>query len=233
MKKKICAVLLSVGVAAAVMLSACGQKEAESNQQEEAAPVEAEETAEEQLEQPAVEAPEGEMPSSIRVYGQVKEINEGTILIENTNEDEQYQQIVLNVSEETLILDAAGAEEKTIEDIKNAETLYAYVSPAMTRSIPPMSNAEVIFCGIKDELSVPEYADIVSVEEKEDGSVSLTTNRDIIYHVNNDVEILDFATGEKLTVSALKEGSRVLAWYQIVLQSFPAQTTPSKMMVFQ
>lgn len=172
--------------------------------------------------------------SSIRVYGSVQEMNDGKIFIKNDNQNDMYNQVILNVSEETKILDAVNAEEKTVADITAGEALYAYVSPMMTRSMPPMSNAEMIICDIPADFAAPEYAEIVSVTTEADGRISLLTNRDMIYWVGEgaDTEILDYETGEKVDVSSIKEGSRVLAWYQLVLESFPGQTTPNKIIVF-
>lgn len=172
--------------------------------------------------------------SSIRVYGSVQEMNDGQISIQNDNPNDMYNQIVLNVTEETQILDAVNAEIRTMDDIEAGEVLYAYVSPVMTRSMPPISNAELIICDIPADFGAPEYAKIDEVITEADGRIGLWTDRDIIYWVGEgaDTEILDFATREKIDVASIKEGSKVLAWYRIALQSLPAQTTPDKIIVF-
>lgn len=247
--------LLCTTLMSAALLTACaktteapaesGASAVEEAEQTEAATeegTEMEETAatEETTELPAADAPAaptagpeaGAALSSIRVYGVVKEMQDGMIYIENDNPNDMYGQINLNVTEETLILDAVDAETKTIADIEKGDTLYAYVSPAMTRSLPPMSNAELILCDIPQDIGVPEYAEIIAVQNGENG-ISLETNREIIYHISEETEIIDFATGESADVSKITEGSKVLAWYQIVLQSLPAQTTPDKIMIME
>lgn len=245
----ICTVLMS-----AVLFTACAgttkapadvkETAAEETEQPEAAAEEGTEmgetaVTEETAEAPAADAPAapttepgaGKALSSIRVYGVVKEMRDGMIYIENTKQNDMYGEINLNVTEETMILDAVNAETKTIEDIQIGDTLYAYVSPAMTRSLPPMSNAELILCNIPQDIGAPEYAEIVAVQNAEKG-ISLETDREIIYHISEETEITDFTTGESVDASSITEGSRVLAWYQIVLQSLPAQTTPYKLIVF-
>lgn len=251
--KKMITLLCAVFMLGA-LLTACGQS-AETPQEPQ--PVDTEQEVMEGVEEPeeaveteenaeAAEVPEAEAPAAvgpsvdggeemgttIRVYGQVKEMSENTVFIANDNPNDMYGQIILNVTEDTLIPDAVSADVKTVEDIGTDEVLYAYVSPAMTRSLPPMSNAELIFCDIPSDIGVPEYAEVVSITTGEDGKVSPETNRDIIYHLGEETEIADFATGESIDASAIEEGSKVIAWYQIVLQSLPAQTTPTKIVVF-
>lgn len=245
MKRKMNVALLLAGAAAGVLLSACNQKEENADTAEAVVSIEKEavqaeepqaevsEDKETKQQMDEIDMPISEAPDDVRVYGQIKEILEGQILIENDNEKDPYRQILLNISDDTMILDAVNAEEKTLEDMKNGETLYAYVSLAMTRSLPPMSNAEVIFCGIPSDTAAPEYAGIVSIEKSEDGSYRLITNRDIIYHVNEETEILDFTSREKMEASQIAEGDKVIAWYQIVMESFPAQTAPAKMIVMR
>lgn len=241
MKKRNTLILASIGLIVSLLLTACGQQIqeepiAEMSTAVETLPTEVEEESEadtievEETEAVSTEE-ENVMPDSIRVYGKVKEISDRGIFIENDNPNDAYKQIILNVSEDTLILDAVNAEVRTIEDIADGETLYAYVSPAMTRSLPPISNAELIFCDIPIDFAAPEYAEILRVSTGE-GRTSLETNRDIIYHIGEEIEIIDFTTGEKTDVSSIKEGSKVIAWYQIVMESFPAQTYPYKIMVF-
>lgn len=229
-------VLCSMLLMALMLMGGCGSKTEEVLSETESvleSGTETEtETAAESTDQPA-SVPVQEA-SSIRVYGSVKEIGDGKIFIENDNANDMYQQIVLNISGETKILDAVDAQERAAEDIEVGEVIYAYVSPAMTRSIPPISNAELILCDIPADFGVPEYAEIVTVTEEADGRISLLTNRDMIYWIGAgaETEILDFSTGEKTDASSIQEGSKVLAWYQIVLQSFPGQTTPHKIIVF-
>lgn len=188
------------------------------------------ETASEDTQQPAADSTQ-EM-SSIRVYGSVQEMNDGQISIQNDNPHDMYGQIILNVTEETQILDAVNAETRTIADIEAGEVLYAYVSPVMTRSMPPISNAELILCDIPADFGAPEYAEVDEIIAEADGRIGLWTNRDIIYWTDPNMEILDFVSREKIDVASIKEGSKVLAWYRIALQSLPAQTTPDKIIVF-
>ncbi len=180
------------------------------------------------------ESQEGEeMPDSIRVYGQVKELTEDSVYIENQDEANPYSKIRLRITEDTLILDASEGTIKALEDIQEEETIYAYVSPVMTRSMPPISNAAMIFCDVAQDTAPPEYATLEEVTKGEDGSLSILTNREMVYHVNEETPIEHFQSDEPGTLEELTEGTKVLAWYEIVLQSYPGQTTPVRIVIME
>ena len=104
--------------------------------------------------QDTVTLPETTMPSTIRVYGTVTEINGSQVTISNDNQDDPYSTIILNINEDTLILTAEDCKEKTLKDLQKGDILYAYVSPVMTRSLPPMSNAELLLDVYKRQFHV-------------------------------------------------------------------------------
>lgn len=172
--------------------------------------------------------PAMEAPSSIRVYGTVTEIQDGQILLENDVEGDPYASILLNVTEDTIILSASDYSEKELSDIQQGETLYAYVSPAMTRSLPPMSNALLIFCEIEDELAVPTYATITDISVDEDGTTRISTDQQLILIPGDNTSILTLDGEAQLSVSDLAVGDQILASYQIMTMSIPAQTSPDE-----
>ncbi len=40
-----------------------------------------------------------------------------------------------------------------LEDVKDGDTIYAYIGPAMTMSLPPMTNAVMIFTNLPADAS--------------------------------------------------------------------------------
>ena len=175
--------------------------------------------------------PETEAPSSIRVYGTVTEINGSQVTISNDNQDDPYSTIVLTIHEDTLILTAEDGREKTLESLQPGEMLYAYVSPIMTRSLPPMSNADVIFCEIPEDMMVPTYAVITEVTADPDGTLSITTDQDLICFIREDTPVKTLDGKRELEHSVLQPGNRILVWYQIATLSIPAQTNPDEIRV--
>lgn len=255
MKKKYAAILTGLLLCAGSLLAGCtagqGAQDTSADTQTETQTAEAEtaevteagtdvseigslpeETAETEDTQQDVAETQEETPDTVAVYGTVQEILENGIHIANDDESDPYREIVLNITEDTLIVDAVEGSLKTLADIKDGESIHAYTSMAMTRSLPPISNAAVIFCNIPADYAAPEYASILKIEEQDDHLV-LTMDRNIYYHVGDQTPIADFATGEEMKATDLKEGMRLISWYQIVLQSFPPQATPDKILVIR
>lgn len=188
---------------------------------------------------PGVEAPAYTVTqrtlAPIQVWGAIQEVGENSVYLENSNESDPYNQIRLNIAPETLVLDAVTGAKKAFSDLKQGESVYAYVSPAMTRSLPPVSTAQVVLCNIPADYAVPTYCEVEKVTVAEDGKISLLTDRDVILHLDKDTEYTAFDAKTSDTAVApegIVPGTKVLAWYSVVTLSLPAQATPSKVMVF-
>ena len=168
-----------------------------------------------------------------RVWGAAVELGDMSLTLENSNESDPYQKVVVNVEEDTLILDAVTGEAKTFDDLRTGETVYAWVGPDMTKSLPPISTGRVILCGLPADYAAPTYAEVESVTETESGA-DVCLNNDVVLHLSADTGYLAAPGWEKETVSAadIVPGTRVLAWYSVATLSLPAQASPSKVMVF-
>ena len=59
----------------------------------------------------------------VRVWGGAVELGDMSLTLENSNESDPYQKIVVNVAEDTVILDAVTGEAKTFADIRAGETV--------------------------------------------------------------------------------------------------------------
>ena len=173
-------------------------------------------------------AVENTAPSSIRVYGTVTQIENGQILLENDEEGAAYPQVLLNLTEDTLILSGEDCSQKTLSDIAVGDALYADISPAMTRSLPPMANAFTVFCEIPEDSAVPTYAQITDISTDEDGTLRITTDQELILIPGENTAVLSLDGGETLAASALAVGDTILAKYQIMTMSIPAQTSPEE-----
>ena len=173
-------------------------------------------------------AVENTASSSIRVYGTVAQIENGQILLENDEEGAAYPQVLLNLTEDTLILSGEDCSQKTLSDIAVGDTLYADISPAMTRSLPPMANAFTVFCEIPEDSAVPTYAQITDISTDDDGTLRITTDQELILIPGEDTAVLSLDGGETLAASDLAVGDTILAKYQIMTMSIPAQTSPEE-----
>ncbi len=122
-------------------------------------------------------------------------------------------EVILNISEETLILDAVNGYPVLLDDLEDGSTVYAYVGPAMTMSLPPISNAELILCQIPADFKVPDYVEIKGViADASSGTAVLTTTAGVEYEIAQDCQILPYLTRNMVTLSDLNEGKKCLIW---------------------
>lgn len=170
--------------------------------------------------------------SNVFVYGTLTKNEEGQFLLQNDDENDPYREILLNVTEETQVIDGVSGEPVDPATLEDGAILYAYASNAMTRSLPPMSNAEVIICNVPQDVAAPHYFEVQSVMPQEDGSVVLVTDHSVNLTVTADCEIAPYLTKNIVTMADLVPGTRVLAWYDLVMPSEPAQAVPTKVLVF-
>lgn len=169
-----------------------------------------------------------------RIYGTATIIEDGRIFLENNNADAAFNQVVLNVSENTMILDAVSGLPKSIKDIRENEMLYAYISPVMTMSLPPITNPELILTSIPADFAVPSYEEIDRVEQGEEGSVVVHTNNDKTYTVTDDTVLFPYLTRNIVTKHSLNPGTKLLVWQQPAIDTGDQEAAPTstKMMVF-
>lgn len=168
----------------------------------------------------------------IMTYGFASELGESTLRIQNSNEYAAVSDVVLNITDETIILDAVTGESRAFEDIRESDTIYAYISPVMTRSLPPISNAILVLCNIPADFGVPIWAEVEQVIPGEEGKVSFLMDNDIVLHLDGEAELLPYLTKDVVGLDAIVPGTRLLSWYSMVLESFPGQAYPTKVMVF-
>lgn len=78
-----------------------------------------------------------------RVRGTVTRLENGAILLRNSNENAPFRKVILHLSKTTRVVDAASGLPLDRE-LRDGETVCAWVGPAMTLSLPPQATAEVV-----------------------------------------------------------------------------------------
>ena len=149
----------------------------------------------------------------------------------NSNEWAEYPEIALSLAKDTLILNAVDGSAMAAEDLREGEYVYAYVSPAMTDSLPPITTAAVILAAIPADYAVPAYSIVEQVNVWE-GRTSILMSDDVTYSMS-DAELLPGPgfDGDTVTLADITPGCGLLAWYDMLAESFPAQAWPVKVMV--
>lgn len=169
----------------------------------------------------------------LMIWGNITTDGDRTVVKNNNVGATDYPEVVLTISDTTYILDAVTGESRKPAELKPNELVYAYVGPAMTRSIPPITNAHVIICNFPADFGAPILAEVQQVTTHEDGTVEVLTDRDVMLRLNGDTALLPVpGSTDKVALADIQPGSWVLAWYQAVTLSLPGQATPNQVMVF-
>ena len=173
------------------------------------------------------------MSDSELYYGQVQEIgrDEAGAITSLRLTSERYGEYVMNISDETVWIDSG---ERTASDpatLQVGESVYVYHSPVSTRSLPPQSPAFAVVRNIPQDVGAAQYHEVEAVTQNEDGSITITTNNGGLWlTVEADASVTTYA-GEKASLADLQVGSHVMAWYDIVLLSYPGQAGTDQLML--
>lgn len=169
---------------------------------------------------------------SVLYYGRVAEIikDEQGNITSLAMQSEAYGAYTMNLDESVVWIDSG---KKTVSDpatLAVGEGIYIFHSPASTMSLPPQSAAYAIMRNIPQDTSCANYHVVDSVETAEDGSARIVVDG-LYISVDQNTGFSRYAGSEELSVSNLKAGDRIMAWYQVVLESYPGQTYANHIML--
>ena len=170
-------------------------------------------------------------PFPLRAWGQVVELGEASLTLENSDSSDAYQKLVVNVGEDTRILDAVTGEARSFADIRQGETVYVWAGPEMTKSLPPITTARLLLCGLPDGGIAPTYAEVQRVTRTEEGLEVYVTG-EVVLRLNSETQLLAPPGGGEVSLEDIVPGTRLLSWYNITTMSLPAQAAPTQVMVF-
>lgn len=162
----------------------------------------------------SMEESQPEAPQAVRIYGPVTKQEDGRLSIDNQSGMSTSGEIILNISRDTTyILDAVTGMPIAVEDVEDGDTIYAYIGPAMTMSLPPMTNATVIFANIPADAKVPDYVEVKSVVTDASTSQSVLTAADgTEYTLADDCNIFPYLTRNMVTLDDLTGGRTCVVW---------------------
>lgn len=180
--------------------------------------------------QPQSDFPLSELPLSepLRIYGTVHK-EEGWLLLTDIHGDTTLDQLVLNISEKTRILDAVNGYPVSEEELREGESVCAYISQAMALSLPPQSHASMIICRIPEDFAAPSFETADSLTWNEDGSAVLKTVRGNEYVIGSSTTLLPYLTRNIVTAADLTRGRTCLVWSA---PQADGQNAASKIVIF-
>lgn len=241
-KKAFVAMGLTACLVAALGMTACSstKNEVVTSEPETPAVTSTPEEAEEPITTETPETSEGEetedveeMPASETYFGTVESIEkdeEGNVISISLTSEENGD-YVMNVTDNTVWVDAVEKVKASQEDLTEGETIYVYRSPVSTRSLPPQSEAFAVVLNVPQDIAVGVYHEVEEVTTTENDTRLLTNNGGLYLIISDETAVKDYETGEVADISAVAEGDRVIAWYDAVAMSYPGQANVSDILV--
>lgn len=176
--------------------------------------------------------------AAVTAVQDVRSILEGLATVESIKGDKQItvkldqQVIVLNLSEETLFINAESGIPSSLKEVKVGDNIYVYYNAAMMESLPPQTSAAAIVTGVKKDMTIPRLMTVKEIVHTKDNQISfLNTNGDMIVTVTKDTPITPFKTKQMVTYKDVQPGAKLFVYYDIVLTSYPGQTGATKVVV--
>lgn len=159
--------------------------------------------------------------SPVRVWGRATRLEGGSLFLQNSDADDPNREIIVHLSETTPVVDAVTGLPLDAAEIKDGDTVYAWVGPAMTMSLPPQSTASVVVANIPADGEVPQYYEISGPDQTVTiaiypapprTEVNLPTAGGEVLRIPVTAKISPWLTKNIVTLDDLTPGTRVLVW---------------------
>lgn len=241
-KKAFVAMGLAVCLVAALGMTACSstKNEVVTSEPETPAVTSTSEEAEEPIATETPETSEGEgtedveeMPASATYFGTVESIEkdeEGNVISISLTSEENGD-YVMNVTDNTVWIDAVEKVKASQEDLTEGETIYVYHSPVSTRSLPPQSEAFAVVLNVPQDVTAGVYHEVEDIVTNGEIFTITTDNGGLYLNVTSDTQVKDYTTGEGAEIGNVDRGDRIIAWYDAVAMSYPGQANVSDILV--
>ena len=126
--------------------------------------------------------------------------------------------MILQVGEDTCAVDAATGLPLDLEAVKEGDTLYAWIGPAATMSLPPRVFPKVIVGNVPEDMSAPEYFELLSAgwTDPAGGDAMVftvangTESKDL--SIPLDAEVTPWRTRQIIRLEGIQAGSQILVW---------------------
>lgn len=171
--------------------------------------------------------------SPVRVWGTVTKLENGSLLLENSDENDPNREIVVHIGN-ALCLDAVTGLPLNPDALKDGDMAYAWVGPAMTMSLPPQASAAVIVGNIPADYAVPQYYQVAEVKPQSMIAiypppaltyVDLETTDGHALKITDQAELTAYLTKNIVRLEDFIPGTSFLVWSD-------AGGTPQRVMVF-
>ena len=153
-----------------------------------------------------------------RVGGKVSPWDGDGVFLKNDDKDDHMNEVVVHVGEAPVV-DAATGLPLDLESVKEGDTLYAWIGPAATMSLPPQVFANVVVGNVPADARAPEYYELSGGGWKDPAG-----SDEIVFSywdaegnlqdmpVPLDAEVTPWLTRQIIRLDDLRPGERILVW---------------------
>ncbi len=155
---------------------------------------------------------EGEQMGPLRVWGTITEVGEDRIVANCESDSANMGEVVLLIDpDNTYVL---GAVDGLPVDLKDVEigNFEAYLSPAMTMSLPPQNTPYAVIVNIPEDMQAPQYVVAAGPVDDTNGAGILTGIDETEYTLARSVNIQPFLTKNIVALKDIERESRCLVW---------------------
>lgn len=128
------------------------------------------------------------------------------------------EEIVVMISEDTKVLDGVNGYPIPLENLGEGEAVRVYAGPAMTMSLPPITNGVLVMADVPEDAGFPIYTAVESMAQNSSasdgngGASVLTTADGNTYTINSSTMLLPYLTRNIVTEADLTPGTQILLW---------------------
>lgn len=154
---------------------------------------------------------EGSQLQPVAMDGTVESVGEDRFTM-NWDRDGGSEPVIITVSDSARVLDAVNGYPTALDSLEEGERIRVYAGPAMTLSLPPMTNAEMVLTDIPEDFRIPSFETVSSLAENQDGSHTVATAAGNSYRVDQSTVLLPYLTRNMVFVENLQPGVEFLVW---------------------
>ncbi len=164
-----------------------------------------------------------------KLQGTITSINKNLVTLET--QDKNLPEITLVVSDTTILMDNEKGLPVSADTLQKGDKIAAYYSKAMTKSLPPQSSAIAILTNLETK-SPATLLTVQTVTKNQDENIRvLTQEGSLTLIITKDTPITPFKTKNIATMTDIQPGTTLLAWFEMVAESYPAQATANQVVL--
>lgn len=150
----------------------------------------------------------------IKMWGVMTENLDGGFVIDSHVPDGYQGEVVIHVDpKNTLVLDSVTGFPAQKEQLQTGGTVYVYVSPAMTMSLPPQTTAGLVLVNVPQDAGAPEFVTAAAALEADgEGNYWLTATSGAKIKIPADCPITPYLTRQMVRLEDITEGRHCLIW---------------------